>query len=58
MRGLLISCRHLSVLSDGTGRQGLVQHLHIWMLRQVVKAAQVADETLQLLEELIGREET
>lgn len=44
---------HLSVLGDGTSGQRLIQHFHIWMLRQVVKATQVTDETLQLLEELI-----
>lgn len=43
---------HLSVLGDGTSRQRLVKHFHIWMLRQVVKATQVTNETLQLLEEL------
>lgn len=43
---------HLSVLGDGTSRQRLIKHFHIWMLRQVVKATQVTNETLQLLEEL------
>lgn len=43
---------HLSVLGDRTSRQRLIKHFHIWMLRQVVKATQVTNETLQLLEEL------
>lgn len=43
---------HLSVLGDRTSGQRLIKHFHIWVLRQVVKATQVTNETLQLLEEL------
>lgn len=56
-RGLLLSW-HLSVVSDGTRGQRLIQHFHIWMLRQVVKTTQVTNEALQLLEELMRREKT
>ena len=43
---------HLFFLADGSSREGLVQHLHIRVLGQVVEAAQVTDEPLQLLEQL------
>lgn len=56
-QGLFFS-GHLSVLGNRTSRQRLIEHFHIWMLGQVVKAAQVTNETLQLLEELIRQEKT
>lgn len=34
--------------------QWLIQHLHIWMLRQVVEFTQVRDDPLQMLQELGG----
>lgn len=45
---------YLALLTHGACRQRLVQHLHIRVLRQVVEAAQVTDQPLQLLQELMG----
>ena len=42
----------LPVLSHGSCRQRLVQHLHIWMLGKVIEPAQVTNEFLQLLQKL------
>lgn len=47
---------HPSVLGNGTGGQRLVQHFHVRVLRKVVKATQVTNETLQLLQELKRQE--
>lgn len=30
--------------------QGLIQHLHIWMLREVIEFTQVGDDPLQMLQ--------
>jgi len=32
------------------GWQGLIQHLHIWMLREVIEFTQVGDDPLQMLQ--------
>ena len=42
----------LSVWSHRACRQGLVKHLHIWMLGKVVQPTKVTNEFLQLLQKL------
>lgn len=42
----------LSVLSHRPCREGLVQHLHIWMLGKVIQPTKVTNEFLQLLQKL------
>lgn len=43
----------LSVLCHRSCREGLIQHLHIGMLRKVVQPAKVTNELLQLLQKLV-----
>lgn len=48
----------LSVWSHRAGRQGLVQHLHIWMLWEVVQSTQVTNQFFQLLQKLPKKTQT
>lgn len=57
LKKLFLSLERLLCFTHLFGRQRLVQHLHVGVLREVVELAQVGDYSLQVLQKLFGEGE-